>query len=69
MIKKRFTISGMHCTSCSMLIEGELGDIGVTATCNYAKGYVDVAWDEKKVKEKDIVGVIERLGYSVNEMS
>jgi len=48
-----------------MLIEGELMDIGVDATCDYAKGYVDVSFDEKKILEKKIVGVIERLGYKV----
>ena len=65
MINKRLYITGMHCTSCSMLIEGELMDIGVDATCDYAKGYVDVSFDEKKILEKKIVGVIERLGYKV----
>jgi len=65
MKKKRLMIQGMHCASCSMLIEGELMDIGVEATCNYAKGYVDVSFDEKKVKEQKIRNKITKLGYMV----
>ena len=60
-----FCRNRLHCSSCSMLIEGELMDIGVKAVCNYAGGYVDVSFDEKKAKEKDIIAVIKKLGYSV----
>jgi copper chaperone CopZ len=67
MKKKRIQIEGMHCSSCSMLIEGELMDIGIEAICNYTRGYVDVSFDEKKVKEKDIIKVIKRLGYNVRD--
>lgn len=67
MTRKRLHVSGMHCVSCSLLIEGELSDIGVEATCNYAGGYVDVSWDEKKVKEKEIINTITKLGYVVTE--
>lgn len=66
-MKRRFHITGMHCVSCSLLIEGELSDTGVEATCNYAGGYVDVFWDEKKVKEKEIINIITKLGYAVTE--
>jgi hypothetical protein len=48
-----------------MLIEGELGDIGVEAVCNYGAGYTDVTWDEKKIHQKEVAGTIERLGYSL----
>jgi len=68
MTKKRLFLSGLHCTSCVMLIEGELMDIGVTAVCNYTKGHVDVAFDEEKIREKEIAGVIERLGYTVDRI-
>jgi len=69
MTKKRLSISGMHCTSCSMLIEGELMDIGVEATANYTKGYVYVVYDTKKHSEKEIAGVITQLGYTVKSVS
>ena len=40
-------------------------DLGVEATCNYAKGYVDVSFDEKKIQEQTIRKIITRLGYVV----
>ncbi len=65
MTKKRLRIDGMHCTSCSLLIEGELGDLGVDATCNFSGGYVDVSFDETRVTPEKIRETIEGLGYRV----
>lgn len=48
-----------------MLIEGELMDIGVESVCNYAGGYVDVMFDEKRILETHIIQVITKLGYAV----
>ncbi|MFZ2025633.1 MAG: heavy-metal-associated domain-containing protein [Microgenomates group bacterium] len=58
-------LSGMHCVSCSLLIEGELEDIGVQAKANYAKQLVDCTYDEEKIDVKKIQEVIEKLGYKV----
>ena len=55
----------MHCVSCSLLIEGELADIGVQAKANYAKQTVDVSFDEKKIILARIKEAIETLGYRV----
>lgn len=55
----------MQCAGCAMLIEGELADIGVEATCHCAQGNVDITWDEKKVSEKDIQKILTKLGYSI----
>lgn len=65
MIKKRLTIEGMHCTSCSLLIEGELEDIGVKANCNYAKSVVDVEFDEANISDEDLIQAIKKAGYTV----
>lgn len=65
MITKTLKLSGMHCVSCSMLIEGELEDRGVQAKANYAKQLVEVTFDPKKIKEEAIVVVIQALGYTV----
>ena len=48
-----------------MLIEGELMDIGIEAVCNYAGGYVDVVFDEKRILETHIIQAIMKLGYEV----
>jgi copper chaperone CopZ len=66
MITKKLKLTGMHCVSCSMLIEGELEDMGVDAKANYAKQLVEVTFDPNKIKEEAIVGAIKKLGYQVN---
>lgn len=67
MIKKTLKLDGLHCSSCAMLIEGELEDIGAKATCSWAKQVVDVEYDESSLKDRDIKEAIDRAGYSVVE--
>jgi P-type Cu+ transporter len=66
MIKKKFKISGMHCTSCAMNIDGELEDTeGVkSASTNFAKGVVEVEYDSEKLDDKKIISAIKTAGYS-----
>lgn len=66
MIKKTFKLLGLYCTSCSMVVEGELEDqLGVKAACNYAKQLVEVEYDTAKITDKKITEVIEKQGYKV----
>jgi copper chaperone CopZ len=65
MIKKLYKLSGLHCTACSLLIEGEIEDLGVSAECSYARQEVKVEFDPKKVSEKQIIEAIEKQGYEV----
>lgn len=67
MITKTLKLHGMHCVSCSMLIEGELEDMGVEAKAHYAKQTVVVTYDPKKTNEEAITKTIQRLGYQVSE--
>jgi P-type Cu+ transporter len=64
-IKKSFKIKGMHCTSCAMLIEGELEDKGANASCSYAKSTVDVEYDPDKLSEQDIEQAVRVAGYTI----
>lgn len=66
-MKKTYKLKGMHCTSCAMIIEGELEDIGVQASCSYAKELVDVSFDETKLSESAIVETIRKAGYQAIE--
>jgi len=66
-IKKTIKLKGLHCTSCALLIEGELEDIGVKAVCNWAKGTVDVEFDPDRINDTHIKEAVERAGYSVGE--
>jgi len=65
MTRKQLQLSGLHCVSCSLLIEEELADIGVAAKANYAKQLVECTYDEKKITGATIQDVIEKLGYKI----
>lgn len=66
-MKKTFKVQGMHCTSCAMVIEGELEDVGVKARCNYVKQTLEVEFDPKKVSERGIKDTVSRAGYQLAE--
>ncbi|MCA9373083.1 heavy-metal-associated domain-containing protein [Candidatus Woesebacteria bacterium] len=65
--KIQFAIDGMHCTSCSLNIDGELEDQpGVmSASTSYAKSVTTVEYDPAKVSPKELTKVITGLGYSI----
>ena len=65
MTNKILNLSGMHCASCSLIIEGDLSDLGVQAKANYAKQTVAIAFDENNIKESIVIDTIEKLGYQV----
>ena len=64
-MKKTYTVKGMHCTSCALMIESDLEDAGVMARCNYAKQTLEVEFDEKKIPEKTIVDIVVKAGYNI----
>lgn len=66
MKKIKLKITGMHCTSCAMNIDGDLEDLmeGVkSASTNYAKQETEVEFNEAKVTEKEIMEQIQKTGY------
>ena len=60
--KKTYKVDGMDCASCASLLELDLEDVGIKASCSYAKGTLDVegVHDPKKIKE-----VAKKAGYSI----
>jgi len=66
MVKKIYKVKGMHCTSCAMVIESDLEDVGVKSKCSYAKQTLEAEFDEKKVSEKKIADVVNNAGYSLD---
>ena len=68
MIKKIFRISGMHCTSCAMNIDGELEDTeGIKeSNTNYAKSKTEVEFDPEKINDKEIAEIIKKVGYQAS---
>lgn len=61
----KIKIDGMHCTSCSMNIDGELEDIDgvISANTSYAQQQTTVEYDPQKVTLEEIAAVIQNLGY------
>lgn len=61
-----FKISGMHCVSCAMNIDGELEDSkGVKeARTNYAKGETEVTFESSEISTENIIKIIKSLQYS-----
>ena len=61
----RFNTTGMHCRSCSMLIDMTLGDLdGVESShTDLASGTTEVAFDPEIVSVEDIAGAIRSVGY------
>lgn len=59
-------VRGMHCKSCSQLIEGEIGDLkGVeSVTVDLASGKAAVKFNQKEINPRAIKSKITALGYS-----
>lgn len=68
-VKKRLFLKGMHCVSCAMAIDFRLEDLQgvIKSTTNYAKQACEVEYDADAISIKDIVKVIESMGYSVGK--
>lgn len=67
-VKKRFEINGMHCSSCAMSIDFDLEDLdGVkSAKTSYAKQESEIEFDEEKTELKTILEQIKKTGYTAS---
>jgi Cu+-exporting ATPase len=69
--KMRFKISGMHCGSCAMNIDGELEDTGkvVSVKTSYSKTETVVEFDPAIISEEEIKTIIQKGGYVAEKVS
>lgn len=65
MVKKSYKVQGMHCTSCAMLIESDLEDVGIKACCSYAKQTLDIEFNENEANEEKVKTIVKTLGYEL----
>lgn len=67
----KFKISGMHCVSCAMNIDGELEDTGKvkTANTNFAKAETVVEFDPGLISEEEIKSLIQKVGYAAERVT
>lgn len=65
MAEVRLTTTGMHCQSCSMLVQMTLEDLaGVSsASSDYRTGITQVEYDPSVVTVDDLIGAIVSAGY------
>ena len=61
--------TGMHCRSCSMLVDMTVGELeGVESVeTDYVSGDTKVAYDTERVSTDDIVAAIRSAGYDVDQ--
>ena len=67
----RFLTSGMHCSSCSMLVDMTLADLqGVLESkTDHATGVSMVTFDTEVVSADEVVGAILSAGYEAEIVS
>lgn len=65
-MKKRFKIEGMHCASCTLIIDMDLDDLdGVKSSkTSYAKMETNIEFDPAKVTDDLILQTIKKSGYT-----
>lgn len=66
--KQKIKINGMHCNSCSMLIDGDLEDTKgvIEANTNYARQVTEVTFNDGDITLDKILGVIKKTGYDAS---
>ncbi len=63
MVNKIYKIEGMDCASCASLIEMDLEDAGIKASCSYPSETLEI---EGKHDVKKIEEIIGKSGYTLN---
>ncbi|NTV31341.1 heavy-metal-associated domain-containing protein [candidate division WWE3 bacterium] len=63
------SVEGLHCSSCILMIEGELEDLeGVNqANGNYAQSTIRISYDPSLVEQQTLRETIQRLGYEIGK--
>ncbi len=62
MSKKIYEIKGMHCASCASMLEIDLEDAGVYASCSYTKETLEI---DDKDDIKIVEDIVKKSGYNL----
>lgn len=64
-VTTRLSTSGMHCSSCAMLVDMTLGDLDgvVSSRTDHATGETLVAYDDELLTLAQLVSAIQGAGY------
>lgn len=71
MIKRIFSVPDMHCSNCSMRLEGIEDELAGIREINasYHKQQMVVEFDETKVTEEQIMAAVKKKGYQAIPLS
>ncbi|MFH0978618.1 MAG: heavy-metal-associated domain-containing protein [Candidatus Woesearchaeota archaeon] len=66
-MEKKFSIKGMHCHSCEVLIKDSLQDLPGVANvnANQKSGFAEVVFDQSRVTEAQLKQTIRQCGFEV----
>lgn len=69
-ITRRFETTGLHCPSCSMLVQMSVGDLaGVESVqTDHRTGITEVVYDPALVTDEAIVAEIVKAGYGATPL-
>jgi len=61
--------TGLHCQSCSMLVQMELEDVAgvVTAASDFRTGMTEVVYRPDEVTVDDLIAAVVRAGYGAQQ--
>jgi len=65
MATKTYKIKGMDCDACAKMIELDLEDAGISASCNYEKEELII--NENEVPFKKVLEIVENGGYQLTK--
>jgi copper chaperone len=69
-VKARFATSGMHCTSCSLLVDLTLSEIDgvLESTTDHVNGLSVVTYEDSVVTPEQIIAAIQSAGYEAEQL-
>ena len=67
----RLKTTGMHCSSCSMLVDLTVGDLPgvVSSKTDHVSGDTVVSFDSDVVGVDSIIGAIREVGYDAEQIA
>ena len=63
MKKTTYKVKGFDCASCASLLEMDLEDAGIKASCSYTKETVEIDGNHDK---KKVIEIVKKSGYSIS---
>jgi copper chaperone CopZ len=62
--------TGLHCQSCSMLVQMELEDVAgvISANSDFRTGVTEIQYDRDQATVDDLVAAVVRAGYGAEAL-